>query len=175
MVQISLGMLPETALLAKYAAQEGCFTDCYITDVSGTVRLADYVEAFYTTHLFKLERVILNVALSLPSTDEDARKLAVDEADTFSAWVVEARTEDQLLVADRKGRTRSWLMVRPAPGDGNKTRLHFGSAVLPVRNEETGAQDMSAGFKALSGFHKIYARALLAAAAHQVSRSATSP
>lgn len=170
MFQISTGTLPETALLGKYAAQEGCFTDCYITDVTGDVSLARLVEAFYTTALFKAERLILKAALSLPSTDEEARQLAVGEMETFSAWIVEARTEDQLLVADRKGRTRSWLMVGPAPGEASKTRLYFGSAVLPVQNEETSDREMSAGFKALSGFHKFYAQALLAAAARRVSR-----
>jgi len=170
MAHISLSTLPESALLGKYAAQEGCFTDCYITDVFGEVSLAPFVEAFYTTLLFKAERAILHRVLSLPSTDEDARQLAFGEAEGFSAWVVEARADDQLLVADRKGRTRSWLMVGPTPGEENKTRLFFGSAVLPVHNEETGVREMSAGFKALSGFHKIYAQALLAAAARKVSR-----
>jgi len=168
MFEISLGVLPEKALMGEYAAKDGCFTDCYITDVPGQVSLASYVEAFYTTLLFKLERVVLQVALSLPSTDEDARQLALGETDTFSAWVVEARTGDQILLADRKGRTRSWLMVGPSPQDDDKTRLYFGSAVLPVHNEETGDREMSAGFKALSGFHNVYAQALLAAAARKL-------
>ena len=154
--------LPSHALLATYAAMEGCFTDCYVADVPTDVGLARFVEAFYTTPLFKLERIILKLAVSRPSTDDEARRLASGQLESFSAWNVEARTQDQLLMADRQERTRSWFMVASMPDSGGaRTRLYFGSAVLPVKNQDTGALEMSSGFKALLGFHKIYARALL--------------
>jgi hypothetical protein len=67
--------LPPGALLAKYV-REGAYADCYVTDIAGAVSHAQYVEAFYTTAVFKLERLILKWAVSKPSTDGEARQLA---------------------------------------------------------------------------------------------------
>ena len=68
-------------------------------------------------------------------------------------------------MSDYQGRTRSWFMVL-AVGSGNdrKTQLYFGSAVIPVQNEETGRWSIGFGFRALLGFHKIYSEILLYAA-----------
>lgn len=149
--------LPPGALLAAYR-ERGAYTDCYVATLPQPLTLAAFVDAFYTTPLFKLERLILALALRRPSTDFDARRLAVGQRDSFAAWRVEARSADQLLLCDLAGRTRSWLMVAPEPGGG--TRLHFGSAVLPVSRGD-GAPRMGLPFRALLGFHKLYARALL--------------
>jgi hypothetical protein len=106
------------------------------------------VEAFYTTWLFKLERVILKVAVSRPSTDEQVKALMAGELDTFAAWYVEDRADDQLLMCDFRDQTRSWFMVTPG-------RLYFGSAVVPIDQPS---------FKLFIGLHRLYSRALLAAA-----------
>ena len=156
--------LPEHALLATYRAN-GSFTDCYAVEVAGTVSHAQFVTAFYTTSVFRLERLILKWLLSKPSTDEDARRLAAGTADTFAAWTVEGRGVDQLLLCDVAGRTRSWLMVAAVASSGRTaTRLFFGSAVVPHRNRRTGRHEMGAAFRALLGFHKLYSRILLRAA-----------
>jgi hypothetical protein len=139
--------LPTGALLQKYV-QSGAYTDCFSTDVSRNYSLADYVEAFYTTWLFKLERVILKVAVSRPSTDEHVKALMAGELDTFAAWYVEDRADDQLLMCDFRDQTRSWFMVTPG-------RLYFGSAVVPIDQPS---------FKLFIGLHRLYSRALLAAA-----------
>lgn len=153
--------LPADALLQRYAAG-GAFTDCYATDIAFPVTNTQYVEAFYTTPLFRLERLILAWALSRPSSDAGAVQLAKGQADTFSAWRVEERRADQLLMSDVKGRTRSWFMASPGgAGSGVRTRLYFGSAVLPVVDPETGASAMGAGFRALGGFHHVYSELLL--------------
>ena len=101
--------LPEHALLARYHTGHA-FTDCYAATADRPVSLADYVTAFYTTPLFKLERRVLRVA-GHPSSDADARALAHGDQARFAAWHVEDRTDDQLLVCDAGGRTRSWFMV----------------------------------------------------------------
>lgn len=163
--------LPGNALLSAYSHKPGCYTDCFVTDFDGDIDLSAYVFAFYTTSLFKLERVILKVALSEPSMDHQARQLADDQTDRFSAWTVERRTEDQLLMCDRSGRTRSWFMVQPNPdGSQKKTRLCFGSAVVPVPHGTSGAEKLGFGFSALLGFHKWYSRALLSAARSRLER-----
>ena len=124
-----------------------------------------FVTAFYTTSLFKLERAILKWAVSRPSTDAQAERLASGASDAFAAWHVEKRCEDQLLLCDLHGRTRSWLMVTPLKTEsGPGTRLYFGSAVVPVKGAQTGALTLGLGFRALLGFHKVYSKALLSAA-----------
>lgn len=161
MSAIKASPLPDGALLARYQ-RDGAHTDCYATEVAFAVGHADYVAAFYTTPLFKLERLILKWAVSRPSTDIQAAQLAAGSLDEFAAWRVEDRAPDQLLLTDLYGRTRSWLMVAPLADGG--TRLYFGSAVVPRVDARSGKAGLGFGFRALLGFHKLYSLALLAAA-----------
>lgn len=154
--------LPDASLLGRYRLQSGAYTDCYSTEIAGHVTQADFVEAFYTTWVFKLERSILEWTVAKPSTDAQAAMLAQGGLDAFSAWSVEDRREDQLLLCDLHGRTRSWLMTG-ADESGKSTRLYFGSAVVPAKGSESGA-DIGAGFRLLLGFHKLYSKILLKAA-----------
>jgi hypothetical protein len=119
------------------------------------------VEAFYTTLVFRLERFLLTWVVSKPSTDTEAARLARGEIDSFAAWTVEGRAADQVLMADYLGRTKSWLMV--APSGSTSTRLYFGSAVVPAR-DQAGKRTLGFQFSALLGFHKVYSRVLLGAA-----------
>ena len=160
MVSIQPCPLPEPALLQVYA-RNGSYADCYATDITGTVTLEQYVAAFYTTAVFKLERLILKWAVARPSTDAQARQLAAGAIDDFAAWRTEQRAADQLLLSDFMGRTRSWLMVAPQATDrGPATRLYFGSAVTPRR----AGTSPGSGFGLMLAFHKLYSRVLLAAA-----------
>lgn len=158
--------LPAHALLRRYL-RDGHYADCYVAEVPVTVAQGEFVEAFYTTPLFKLERVILATLARKPSRDADARALARGERDAFAAWTVEDRSDTQLLLTDFMGRTRSWLMAEPIGNGG--TRLHFGSAVVP-RIGRDGTPRLGAGFSTLLGFHKRYSRALLAAARRRLLR-----
>jgi hypothetical protein len=156
--------LPERALLGKYS-RTGAYTDCYTTHIAKRVSHAEYVEAFYTTALFKLERFILARFVAKPSTDLQAKQLASGALEAFAAWKVEERGADQLLMADFAGRTRSWFMTAPAHSGGSAaTHLYFGSAVVPMFDKATGLASMSFEFRALLGFHKLYSRLLLRAA-----------
>jgi hypothetical protein len=155
--------LPERALLQAYA-RDGHYTDCWVTEVAASVSHARYVEAFYTTWLFKLERWILRWALSRPSTDAEARQLAAGTLERFSAWSVEGRAADQLLMRDEfTRRTRSWLMVEPLPQGG--TRLYFGSAVVRRKDGKLGGN-----FSLLLGFHTLYSQLLLRATARRIKK-----
>lgn len=158
--------LPPNALLRKYR-DSGAYTDCYATEIAARVSHADYVESFYTTFVFKLERLLLRTLVAKPSTDDEARRLARGELDSFAAWTVEGRAPDQLLMADFMGRTKSWLMVEP--GGDARTRLYFGSAVVPTR-DKAGKPTMGKQFSALLGFHRVYSRVLLRAAAAKITK-----
>jgi len=149
--------LPPFALLSRYAT-DGGYADCYATELPGDYSHAEYVAAFYTSWLFKLERLVLATLVFKPSTDEQAEQLGRGERDAFAAWSVEARAPDQLLVCDYQGKTRSWLMIERQDGF---TKLYFGTGIVPVVD---GGRRLSAFFRGLLPFHKRYARALLRAA-----------
>lgn len=159
--------LPAHALLRRYL-RDGHYADCYVAEVPMVVSQAEFVEAFYTTPLFKLERAILAAAVRKPSTDGDARALARGEREAFAAWTVEDRGDTQLLLTDFMGRTRSWLMTE-SNGRGG-TRLHFGSAVVPKCDRDSGKPSLGTGFSLMLGFHKLYSRALLASARSRLRR-----
>jgi len=77
--------IPDGALLNNYLGA-GTYTDCSVTDIHGSVSHAQYVMAFYTTPVFKLERLILKIAVLRPSTDAQAEQLAAGSIDVFSSW-----------------------------------------------------------------------------------------
>ncbi|MBR1152864.1 hypothetical protein [Bradyrhizobium sp. JYMT SZCCT0428] len=124
---------------------------------------AAYVEAFYTGTAFKIERFLLGLFLSKPSTDLEVNQLAIGEIDHFSGWRVEDRSANQVLLRDIiSGKTRSWLMVASQVGGATPaTRLFFGSAVLAETTEATGEPRVDILFASLLWFHKLYSRILL--------------
>ena len=171
MAAIQACALPADALLCKYL-HEGAYADCYVTEVARPVSHAEYVEAFYTTAVFKAERLLLAWFVAKPSTDLQAQELGAGKVSSFAAWSVEARSPDQVLLSDFQGRTRSWLMRAPATsGTSGNTRLYFGSAVVPMANARSWEPRMGIVFRALLGFHKLYSRALLRAAASRLESS----
>lgn len=180
--------VPQPAFLRKYGQDAG-YADCYVTEVAGVVSQAAFVEAFYTTGLFKVERLILKWFAGRPSTDLDARRLAAGAVASFAAWRVEAQSAEQLLLADFTGSTRSWLMAEAgktgssastgastgasssASTTASSTRLYFGSAVVPKKGGSPATRKMGFAFHALLGFHRLYSRLLLSAASSRLRRS----
>ena len=155
--------LPDGALLHSYQLS-GAYVDCLTLDVAQEVTLGQFVEAFYTSPMFRPERVILGLLLGMRATDADVAALALGDSARFSAWHVEAREEAQLLLCDFQRRTRSWLMVAAVsagPGHGATTRLYFGSAVTVVEAGKARRWAARAAFWLLLGFHKGHARLLL--------------
>lgn len=77
--------LPADAALGSHA-RSGAYTDCYAVVVPRAVTQAEFVESFYTTRVFKIERWLLATLLSRPSTDAQVRALAVGSLSSFAAW-----------------------------------------------------------------------------------------
>ena len=138
-------------------------------EMPAQISLDQYVAAFYTTFVFKVERFILRWAVSKPSTDDQAKALAAGSIEEFAAWRVEKRNDHQLLLCDYRGSTRSWLMVERL--EATRTRLYFGSAVVTSRDSRTGKPELAFVFRALLGFHKIYSQVLLHAAKSRLTGS----
>ncbi len=158
--------LPAAALLRKH---ERGYTDCYWVDVPALISQADYVQAFCTAGVFRIERKLLAWFVARPSTDAQALELAAGTRDAYAAWTVEARAPDQLLMCDFTGRTRLWLMS-VTDIEHRTTRLYLGSAVIPVVAGRSGKASMGFMFRVLLGFHQLYSRILLRTAAARALR-----
>ncbi len=161
--------VPLTSLLRVYKDGPG-FADCYVTEVRATVTQAMFIEAFYTSTLFKVERMLLQYLASKPASDRDAQHLAAGEVGAFSAWRVEQQSAHELLLADMTGRTRSWLMASPAQSASHPagTLLYFGSAVVARPGAHGAKPSMGWQFDLLLGFHRLYSRLLLRAASRNL-------
>ncbi len=164
MFSVSKGRLPDNALLKKYQSQSvesdfESYTDCYFIDVDGAIEFDKYIDEFYNSRLFKMERFLLSLLVSKPSTDLQPRLLALGKIDYFAAWTVEGRCNDQLLMCDYQAKTRSWFMLELI--DSSRTRLYFGSAVVKGKSTGKTGSAFSLVFYMLLGFHKVYSQALL--------------
>src|SRR5450631_523291 len=166
--------LPEDALLKSYRGgvrpeRWGEYGDCFSMTVDRPVSLAEFVFAFYTSPVFRIERLILRVFVGAPSSDAAARALSDGSAASFAVWYVGRRTSTQLLMCDRYERTRSWFRVVPL--DRDRTLLQFGSAVAATSAGRTVARSTSRGSGLLLRFHVLYSQMLLHSAKVRVEKA----
>jgi hypothetical protein len=97
MLSVTQSVVPDDALLRTYSGgarperwrESG---DCFAVPVNRVVSLAEFVFAFYTSPVFRLERVILWLLAGAPSTNTEARGLADGSTVSFAVWRVGART-----------------------------------------------------------------------------------
>jgi hypothetical protein len=167
MAAISRESVPEDSLLRTFRGgahpeRWGRYADCFAVRIDRNVTLAQFVFAFYTSPLFRIERGLLRLLINAPSSRAEARAVADGASDKFAAWYVGERTATQLLMCDRYERTRSWFRVETESAGG--TRLLFGSAVAAKRGDRADAPQRAAAFSLLLSFHVLYSRALLRAA-----------
>jgi hypothetical protein len=174
MFSVTQDAVPEDALLKTYRGglrpeswrDSG---DCFAVTVDRLTDLAEFVFAFYTSPVFRIERLILRLLAGAPSTDSDALRLAEGSGTSFAIWRVGERTATQLLMCDRYERTRSWFKVVPL--DSGKTLLQFGSAVASRLGQKTESRSRGYLFRVLFKFHVMYSQILLYAAKREVMRS----
>ncbi len=157
---------PDDALITPFVTKEKHYTDAFMVDVAGPVTLPEFIQSFYTTPLFRAERLVLRVLAKAPSTRTDVDALADGASDRFAVWQVNGRTETEILLDAKDGRTKSWLRVTP---DGDGVILWFGSVVVPARNKR-GQLVLGPVFDSLLTPHRIYSRMLLGSAAMRFHR-----
>ncbi|PCJ47627.1 MAG: hypothetical protein COA74_10845 [Gammaproteobacteria bacterium] len=168
MLSVKQGKLPEESLLDFYT--EKGHTDCYFTDVNYHLSFDQFVTAFYTTRLFRLERLILKLLVNKPSSDQQITELLEGKSNLFAAWSMEKRVHNQLLMCDFQKRTRSWFQIKSI--DNSITRLYFGSAVVErTKGVKVNKPNLGVVFKAMLGFHKLYSILLLYSAKKRLIRS----
>ncbi len=177
MFSIAQDAVPEDALLKTYRGglRPECWGksgDCFAVTVDRVTHLAEFVFAFYTSPVFRIERLILRILAGAPSTDSEARRLAEGSSTSFAIWRVGERTATQLLMCDRYERTRSWFRVMPL-NDG-KTLLQFGSTVASGSDHQTRAMARGNLFRLLLKFHVVYSQVLLHVAKRRVMSIASS-
>ena len=169
-MSVKIVEIPENGFLNAYDLKSGCYTDCFCIDVPGSINFPTYVYAFFNTPVFKLERVLLRLLASSPSSETDVANLASGTSDVLSMWNVEERNENQMLMSVGNGPIRTWLMCSSSDISSGTTRLFFGSAVLPTRRDASGDHKMGRSFHILLGFHKIYSRILLWSAKQKLQK-----
>ena len=155
--------VPQASLLHRYVAQDGAYTDCFQVVIAKSATHSEFVQAFYTTWLFRLERCVLALALRRRISDEEVSALADDRSNRFAVWHVEARSENQMLLADNSGHTKSFLALEAL--ETGSVRLIFGSAVVTK-----GKQKLSRLVRATIWLHRLYSIGLLKAAALRLQR-----
>ncbi len=159
-MQIDETLPPSHSLIFEYTKAEGHYTDAFTTEAPKGADLTSFIAAFYTSPIFKLERFVLRLSGAV-STDAEAMELAGGTRADYAVWTVEGRAEDEILMKDKSGRTKSWLAVKD-------NRLWFGSVVVPVKRR--GKLTLGPVFDTLVGAHKIYSRILLSAATAKLRR-----
>ncbi|GAA4049198.1 hypothetical protein [Parerythrobacter jejuensis] len=147
MAKVTATPLPPDSLLAQHM-EPGDYGDCFTAEVPGQVALPDYITRFYSSPAFWPERKLLAL-IGKGANHTDIAAHAKGERESFAAWNVVARREDEILLRDFRGRTSSWLKVEPGE---SKTVLYFGSG---VRNPETPLM------YAVRPLHIWYSRVLL--------------
>lgn len=156
--------IPPDALSARYV-EEAAFVDCYYIEIPKEITLDRYIEAFYTTPLFKVERTILSIATFKAASDREAAELSLEKSNSYSIWTVENRNSNQIILRDFTKKTRSWLMVKTLKNEESViSRLFFGSVVVPSKVSDSGHASFGVLFHLLSRFHLWYSKALLKAA-----------
>jgi len=163
-VKVAPCPVPQDGLLQRYVGEGATYTDCYEACVPGSVDLEQFVAAFYTTSLFRVERIVLRLALRKRIFDSDSAAMIAGETDTFAVWRVEARTDGQILLKDQSDLTRSWFSASVAQ-DGRSV-VRFGSAVIAA----PGAS-LPLAAKLSLPLHRIYSGALLRTAVRGLVRS----
>ncbi len=172
---VTRGEIPASTLIAACLpadpdARAQTHLDCFSSELDGTLSLETYVQAFYTSWLFRAERFVLN-RLKLPSTDDDLQNLLYGDRRSFAAWTIEQRTDTELLMCDVARKTKSWFMVEPvADSSTARTVVYFGTVVVATPHRQTGKPDLGAVFRVFMPAHLLYGRSLLVTACSRLRK-----
>ena len=58
-MSIQMGEIPDQGLLGRYNLVKHAYTDCFKTEVDQSVSFEKYARAFFSSPVFKLERIII--------------------------------------------------------------------------------------------------------------------
>jgi hypothetical protein len=116
MFSIAREAVPEDSLLRTYRGgahpeRWGRYGDCFSTQVDRVASLADYVFAFYTSSIFRIERSMLRAFIAAPSSDAQTRALADGSAGSFAVLVC-GRSHGDPIADVRSLRTHQILVSR---------------------------------------------------------------
>eukprot|EP00123_Amoebidium_parasiticum_P021633 comp70918_c0_seq1/m.48123 comp70918_c0_seq1/g.48123 ORF comp70918_c0_seq1/g.48123 comp70918_c0_seq1/m.48123 type:complete len:227 (-) comp70918_c0_seq1:452-1132(-) len=189
---IQLARAPTRSLLQRRVAKYGIYGDAFAVRASVGGRLGTaapeevlklYMDSFFTSPVFKLERFILRLARQgRPVTDSDIRSYEYEKGDAVQVFtVVETTHTEALFCWDEKLHGYTWFAVQRAgqqpalteevgvsEGSGEVVLL-FGSALKGGGADEVNGA-MSLFWRTALAFHVAYSRLLLAAALRRFER-----
>ena len=76
--------VPLNTMLRSYKDGPG-YADCYVTEVQGAITQVIFIEAFYTSPLFKVERTILKYLASIPMLTQSSLRQATPPSSQLGA------------------------------------------------------------------------------------------
>ncbi len=154
--------IPAAALVNSYSGKPETRVDSYEIDVPNRVSLEAFIGSFYRGRLFRIERWIIQTLTGHASSDAQIEALLCGKAEKFSAWTLEVRRRDQMIMCDYQSRTCSWFMVEPRNGG---TCLRFGSVIKPTDYAGRSEWLSKPVIVLLLPLHGLYSRLLLSQAA----------
>ena len=157
--------------MQQYTEIEGCSADAFKDNVKFPVSLEEFIQAFFGSNAFQMERTLLKIIGKPYVSPADIKALAASQQTQFAIWQVEAQSDHEIMLKVGNGPIRSWLMVLPE--QNGKTSLYFGSAVLPQDKTKNGTPQIGFLFRALIGFHNFYSRLLLNSATKKLIQAHT--
>lgn len=165
---ISECALPDRSVLhpshERYSS-EYHYTDSFMYESTENISFESFIHSFYVSKVFKLERFLLRLFLRKSITDGMAEELAKGERDNYAAWNEEYRNDNQLLMADITGSTKSWFMVEK---HSNGCKLYFGTVVMSKKDKAGQPKSPMPLFSWTVPAHKFYSKALLWSAKKQL-------
>ncbi len=151
-----------------YDKTPGCLTDAFRCKVDFSVNLEHFIQAFFDSSVFRLERLLIQILTRKQADLTQVKKLASGTDKTFAVWQVAQRSNFEILMKVGTGPIRSWLAAYPDQDGG--TSLYFGSAVLPTKGDKNGNQQVGFLFQATVWFHEFYSRLLLKSAVRTLTK-----
>ena len=159
---------------------KGAYIDCFCFMMPCVISFEEFVTAFYTSRLFKIERVILSIVVRKPSDDRQAIAIAQGRQKYFSAWSERARSPNELLMCDFQNQTCSFFKVVEVPCSKSRESsenhykdfstnapssvLYFGTVLVPHKHSNGKLKEKPLFIRWLMPFHRLYSKALMRSA-----------
>jgi len=163
--------IPTHSFMQPFTEIEGCSADAFKSSVEFPVALEEFIQAFFGSTAFQMERTLLKIMGKPYVSPADIKALAAGQQAQFAIWQVKERSDHEIMLKVGDGPIRSWLMVLPE--QNGKTSLYFGSAVLPQGKTKNGTPQIGFLFRTLIGFHNFYSRLLLNSAIKKLIQTHT--
>ncbi|MTI09151.1 hypothetical protein [Curvivirga aplysinae] len=169
MTEVKETAIPLNSFMNFYHESPGHHADAFVGQIDGIVTLEDYILAFFDSPIFRIERSILSLFLLRRIKQSEIKELASGRSQQFALWKTKKRNEEELLLEVGDSQIRTWFHTEQE--QSNKTKLYFGSAIVPDTTSKNAKEGIGFTFRFFMGFHKLYSRILLQSALKKLKRN----